>query len=1450
MARLSKEQRKERRKQRRIKKALKSYRFRTLKNFLIWLGGLISSVIITVGVIALCLAVIPISTFTGGEKNDYVSEKVANNTLLNVIMNIQDYDMSDIPIVADSLEKMIKDAGIDEYVEIDTAKMKTLKFDETFTNELKSCVKVVATLESINGLEMLGDIGKLNVFTEWEEIKTSEGEESLMPELDGDGNIAREEGEGGALKANPKMYYYKVENGSEGGAEGYSEGIEGDNAVYERAFDDNGVKVAGYEGGTLYFPAVAKISILDAVQVLGESFGRVQIVNLLENFGAGELTDSMIGKVLSGKRIRDMASINADEILLADVLNYDLENEENNEDSIKQIFDILIQAVESDEDLTPSNVTVGHLTSGFNVNGINLDVVLKEDSNASLYKILRSAIGLGETDAITIGKLSGIKPENIALESVLTRNESNAKLYEILDSAVEPADKEKGITVGDLGSLNPDGIALEVVMKKTENPDLYAILESAVTISNPSKGITIGDLKGLTPNSIALESVLKREQNAKLYEILDLAITVADESKGITIGDLSSLNTDGIALEVVMKKTENPDLYAILESAVTISDPSKGITIGDLKGLTPNSIALESVLKREQNAKLYEILDSVIKKPADEDKGITIGDLSSINADNLNNLSLGVVMPEVDSPDLYKILRDATGIESGDITIADLKNIGSDFNIRISTVMTLEDSLMTMICDAINAYRTSAEYSGDNKGQTVNKETVTIQDLGELKPDYIKLTSVLDCDDNQTLYKILLDSAGIPWTDSNIETQASGLTIKDIKFNIDNVKISSVMTGMNEDTLTLIREAVNEGCKNDENFTTIVDNKDLTIGHLTKIDPQNIKLTSVLDCDDNQTLYKILLDSAGIPWTDSNIETQASGLTIKDIKFNIDNVKISSVMTGMDDGTLTLIREAINANPNTENQIADNSELTIGHIAKLDTKYIKLTSVLPCAGNEMLYKILIESKGETWTDEKDLAEKAAEIIVSDININTENVKILTVMPSMDEGTLNIIRDSVNTANAGKAGFTKLTDNTQLTIGHIADFSIDCIKLTSVIKFEKSDATNVKMWKLLLEGSGKDITGKSDSELEELANTMTVDDLNLNIDQVKLTTVMPYVESDNGVMYDMLSEATNTPIEDLTMATLSGKIDVDKVHLAKVMPSVDSHLKSILADAFNGYYNVHGSMTSDEVFEKITIGDLGENFSVDSIRLETVVENPPEDLVALMEEMMQDDYSNITVSALSTFELTNVSLKTVLGVNEENGSTGNQILDALVAADAKVGGLADKINTLSLYDIYGKKCFVTLADLEERGEDTTQIVDLNYKFKRVDNAFVHITDQEIIDDGIGEDEIYYIHKDDGIWLLLCFEAEGFNDVWVDTDGDGVLDAGETVVSYDEDGRPEKFVISKFNVASLGESKTIKDVLTNARMQQFVDAGIFDAGAVKTDFLKLPLSLIINLPSSLN
>ena len=68
----SKEKKKERRKERRA-------RCRTLKNLLIWFNGLIMGIITFVLVIALSVAVLPVSMFTGKD-GSVVSSKVSDKT--------------------------------------------------------------------------------------------------------------------------------------------------------------------------------------------------------------------------------------------------------------------------------------------------------------------------------------------------------------------------------------------------------------------------------------------------------------------------------------------------------------------------------------------------------------------------------------------------------------------------------------------------------------------------------------------------------------------------------------------------------------------------------------------------------------------------------------------------------------------------------------------------------------------------------------------------------------------------------------------------------------------------------------------------------------------------------------------------------------------------------------------------------------------------------------------------------------------------------------------------------------------------------------------------------------------------------------------------------------------------------------------------------------------------
>jgi hypothetical protein len=62
--------------------------------------------------------------------------------------------------------------------------------------------------------------------------------------------------------------------------------------------------------------------------------------------------------------------------------------------------------------------------------------------------------------------------------------------------------------------------------------------------------------------------------------------------------------------------------------------------------------------------------------------------------------------------------------------------------------------------------------------------------------------------------------------------------------------------------------------------------------------------------------------------------------------------------------------------------------------------------------------------------------------------------------------------------------------------------------------------------------------------------------------------------------------------------------------------------------------------------------------------------------------------------------------------------------------------------------------------------------------------------------------YYLHKDDGIWLLLCFEGEDFG----------------------ADGRPERYVETGFSFGDLSKGDSISSCVMNATLRQLIDAGM--------------------------
>ena len=111
----------------RTRKALRSYRCRTLKNLLIWFIGMLTCIVLLVGSVFIGIKVIPISTYTGGNNEEYVSDDIASSSILDAVLNIDKYKMADLPVLTNLVDSLLNDAGLKDYVTVDQEKLKELE---------------------------------------------------------------------------------------------------------------------------------------------------------------------------------------------------------------------------------------------------------------------------------------------------------------------------------------------------------------------------------------------------------------------------------------------------------------------------------------------------------------------------------------------------------------------------------------------------------------------------------------------------------------------------------------------------------------------------------------------------------------------------------------------------------------------------------------------------------------------------------------------------------------------------------------------------------------------------------------------------------------------------------------------------------------------------------------------------------------------------------------------------------------------------------------------------------------------------------------------------------------------------------------------------------------------------------------------------------------------------
>ena len=540
-------------------KAIRSYKHRFLKNLLIWFVGVISCIPLLCGAIFGALYFIPLSTFMGND-SDLVSDRVADKTILSIVLNIDEYSMADLPVIGKTLEDAIEKNGLDKFITVDMDKINQLQFKyndgRTLPEELKKCITVSATLNSVGATEMLGDLAKLEMFTEWKPV---------------DYPSTTQEG------FNYKLYYYKS----------------GDKYLPAYKEVSGEYVFLGGEEEQLYMANLSEVPLLDAFDLMDESFSGLTLKNLFETFGAGTIDDnSLIGKVIGDKTLADANDIGKD-LLLSDLIEITNDTQE--------LYDLICDSLvipDGQPRPTRETVSIQHLIDyPLTIDNIDLESVLpKKDVhgkpiNTEIYKILEGAVKDENKDGkIQVGELESLEVGNIVLSTVIPHDKTNQELYRVLEDLY--GDSVDNVTLNDLHDFNTDNLHLGAALPRATHESLYEVLESAITL--PAGISDVADIKlGELDNYFHSEDIKLQHitgDNDALKKIIDDAYrSLGKTYETVTLGDLTSFNINGVKLASVLDgKTGNDILDALVERGVTlgeIGDEINSLTLYEVYGV-------------------------------------------------------------------------------------------------------------------------------------------------------------------------------------------------------------------------------------------------------------------------------------------------------------------------------------------------------------------------------------------------------------------------------------------------------------------------------------------------------------------------------------------------------------------------------------------------------------------------------------------------------------------------------------------------------------------------------------------------------------------------------------------------------------------------------------------------------------------------------------------------
>ena len=382
---------------RRIKRGKKALRGRKLKNLAFFTVGIFTGIVLLISGIFVGLKFVPMKTYFGNDDKYVKSETAGEKSLIDFILSIGDYQISDVPVLEDVIDSLVNGAGLNSIFTIDTDKLHESGFND-IGNGIMNSARISKSL--------FGDLQDLEMF---ETVKVPDDEDPSNPE-------------NGITEFEPKLYYYIVEE------------VNG-NAEYARAFNDDKTRVEGTEGKQLYYLSLTEMNINDLKSVFSERFKLLKVKSVFETL-ADVKEDSFINEVLGDRNIKDLSSFDKNDIKIETALG---EYEEGKNDKLyKLIWDA--SQYEKYEDPDTGATIINHTEPGTKVvYEYEKDPETQEyilDGNGERIKIPESEKTIPDYSELTLADMASDKFDiNMArLETVLGKADSSKKekLYKLI----------------------------------------------------------------------------------------------------------------------------------------------------------------------------------------------------------------------------------------------------------------------------------------------------------------------------------------------------------------------------------------------------------------------------------------------------------------------------------------------------------------------------------------------------------------------------------------------------------------------------------------------------------------------------------------------------------------------------------------------------------------------------------------------------------------------------------------------------------------------------------------------------------------------------------------------------------------------------------------------------------------------------------------------------------